>query len=85
MEGWMIRYVALVLLAALCLFAPAAVAQQPTLTWDLGPALLKPGPSGSFDETEVKDPSLVYHDGQWHVFYTARGRDRYSIGYLSAP
>lgn len=39
------------------------------------------GPEGSFDETAVKDPSIVYADGHWHLFYTARGRGDYSLGY----
>ena len=52
--------------------------------WRLGGVLLAPGPKGSFDETAVKDPSIVRHGGRWHVFYTARGRGRYATGYVSA-
>jgi endo-1,4-beta-xylanase len=53
-------------------------------TWTAGPVVLAPGPAGAFDETAVKDPSVVRHDGQWHVFYTARGQGRYSLGYVTA-
>lgn len=54
-------------------------------TWRLGPVLLAPGPASAFDETAVKDPSIVRHDGAWHLFYTARGEGQYRTGYVSAP
>lgn len=53
-------------------------------TWSAGPVVLAPGVAGSFDEIAVKDPSVVFHDGQWHLFYTARGQGRYSLGHVSA-
>lgn len=52
--------------------------------WNAGPVLLAPGPAGSFDETAVKDPSVVQFQKRWHVFYTARGQGRYALGYVSA-
>jgi hypothetical protein len=55
------------------------------VVWTAGPPLFAPGPSGSFDETAVKDPSIVFADGMWRLFYTARGRGRYAIGYAAAP
>lgn len=53
--------------------------------WEITVPVLNPGPKGAFDETSVKDPSVVRHDGKWHVFYTARGNGRYSMGYVAAP
>lgn len=53
--------------------------------WFAGPVLLAPGPPGAFDETAVKDPSIVFHNNAWHVFYTARGRGEYTLGYVTAP
>lgn len=53
--------------------------------WRIGEPLLTPGPAGSFDETAVKDPSIVRHGGAWHLFYTARGQSEYTTGYVSAP
>ncbi|CAN5480833.1 hypothetical protein BH11ARM2_BH11ARM2_07400 [soil metagenome] len=47
--------------------------------------VLAPGPKGWFDETAVKDPSVVRFGRKWHVFYTARGGGRYTIGYVAAP
>jgi predicted GH43/DUF377 family glycosyl hydrolase len=48
--------------------------------WSAGPVLFAPGERGTFDETAVKDPSIVYHEGRWHLFYTARGQGKYSLG-----
>jgi len=53
--------------------------------WLAGPVLLAPGPPGSFDETAVKDPSIVFHNNAWHLFYTARGRGQYTLGHVTAP
>ena len=52
--------------------------------WLVGEPVLLPGPAGSFDEVSVKDPSLVFFDGKWHLFYTARSNDEYTTGYVSA-
>jgi hypothetical protein len=46
--------------------------------------IFEPGPANTFDETAVKDPSIVFAGGKWHLFYTARGRKQYSLGYASA-
>lgn len=72
------------LAACLTLTATLLSAQQPHLRWRASTPLLAPGPRGSFDETAVKDPSIVRYNGRWHLFYTARGRGRYNIGYVSA-
>lgn len=62
-----------------------ALASEPVgKTWRLDGPLFLPGPPGSFDEVAVKDPSIVFAQGNWHLFYTARGRDQYSTGYACA-
>jgi hypothetical protein len=53
--------------------------------WTAGAPLLVQGEQGAFDETAVKDPSIVRHGGKWHLFFTARGNGEYTIGYVSAP
>jgi predicted GH43/DUF377 family glycosyl hydrolase len=68
-------------LLTLLLIPPAT--GQPT-AWHADAPLFRPGPAGSFDETSVKDPSIVRFNGAWHVFYTARGRNQYTLGYVSA-
>jgi hypothetical protein len=47
--------------------------------------LLSPGPPEAFDSVAVKDPSIVRYQGAWHLFYTARNRAGYSLGYVRAP
>lgn len=52
--------------------------------WKIGSPVFEKGQSGAFDETSVKDPSIVYYDNTWHLFYTARGNGEYTTGYVSA-
>lgn len=70
-----------------------AVAQAPVETvaqvpvenrWEIGVAVMSHGPDGSFDEISVKDPSIVFYEGMWHLFYTARSKEEYTIGYAGA-
>jgi hypothetical protein len=56
----------------------------PENTWMTSDPILLPGSGGSFDEIAVKDPSMVYFDGKWHLFYTARSNTEYTTGYVSA-
>ena len=76
----------LVWLFACSLVSPAvAMAEDIVETkWKLSAPLLTPGPKGSFDEVAVKDPSIVFFEGMWHVFYTARSKKEYTTGYVSA-
>lgn len=53
--------------------------------WVVSDPLLSQGAKGSFDEISVKDPSIVYYKGCWHLFYTAAGNEEYTTGYVSAP
>jgi hypothetical protein len=42
------------------------------------------GPSGTFDDISVKDPSVVYSGGKWHLFYTGRDKSSWRMGYTNA-
>lgn len=53
--------------------------------WIVSDPILEKGESGSFDETAVKDPSIVYFNNAWHLFYTARGNKEYTTAYVTAP
>jgi hypothetical protein len=53
-------------------------------SWSAGPPLFKAGPEGAPDEVSVKDPSVVFFNGVWHVFYTCRSKKAYSLGYVSS-
>jgi hypothetical protein len=53
-------------------------------TWTVGPVLFEAGAGGGFDSVAVKDPSIVRYEGRWHLFYTARDRANYTLGYAGA-
>lgn len=53
--------------------------------WIAGTPCFEPGAPSAFDGTAVKDPTVVFHDDRYHLFYTARGNGAYSIGYTAAP
>ena len=55
----------------------------PTL-WAAQEPIFFAGQPDTFDEVAVKDPSIVYHDGKWHLFYTARSQSQYTMGYVTA-
>lgn len=69
----------------LCCLYTSLFAQDEKTSWQVGTPVLSAGPQGSFDETAVKDPSIVHVEGMWHVFYTARGQKQYTLGYTAAP
>jgi hypothetical protein len=52
--------------------------------WQVGPPLVAPARRGGQLCCSVKDPTIVRHDGRWHLFCTIRGRERsHQIEYLS--
>lgn len=53
-------------------------------SWKISDPVFLSGTKGSFDETAVKDPSIVFYKNAWHLFYTARGKNEYTTGYVSA-
>ncbi|BDD12415.1 hypothetical protein FUAX_48470 (plasmid) [Fulvitalea axinellae] len=63
----------------------ASVSKKSVRAWNVSDPVLEPGEAGTFDEVAVKDPSVVFYEGMWHVFYTARGNGEYSTGYVAAP
>lgn len=66
----------------LCAFAAAG--EFGPNAWTVSAPILLPGPAGSLDEVAVKDPSIVFFEGAWHLFFTARSRTEYTTGYVSA-
>ncbi len=55
--------------------------------WEADARCFLDGPPGAFDDISVKDPTIVYSGGKWHLFYT--GRDvgvvgNFRMGYASA-
>lgn len=63
----------------------ANAAANPNPTWYVGSRCFYNGAAGSFDEVSVKDPSIVYANGKYHLFYTGYDRTgKFQMGYSSA-
>lgn len=56
----------------------------PSPTWRADARSFLDGPSGSFDDIAVKDPTIVYSGGRYHLFYTGRDNSLWRMGYASA-
>lgn len=52
--------------------------------WNVTDPILLHGAQGTFSEIAVKDPSIVYYESMWHLFFTARSKEEYTTGYVSA-
>ena len=50
----------------------SSLAFDPDPEWRVNERCFRNGTSGTFDDIAVKDPSIVYHGGKYHLFYTAR-------------
>jgi hypothetical protein len=79
----MSRTLILLLLATPVLAAdPPLVA--PPYRWTLSPPLIAPADRPDDPCHAVKDPSIVFHDGKWHLFATIRSQKRtHRIEYLA--
>jgi hypothetical protein len=53
-------------------------------SWRVGSKCFEDGGSGQFDDIAVKDPSIVYSGGRYHIFYTGRDNSSWRMGYASA-
>jgi hypothetical protein len=49
--------------------------------WTVSEPVLQAGPAGTFDDVSVKDPSIVFHDGKYHLFYTSKASREASKNY----
>ncbi|MBD3288987.1 hypothetical protein GF337_09305 [candidate division KSB1 bacterium] len=55
--------------------------------------ILTAGPRGMFDDVAVKDPSIIYYNDKYHLFYTSKTVKEFpygikyitGLGYVSAP
>jgi hypothetical protein len=74
-----------ILLPVLALTAPPVDALlSPPYRWDLSPPLVAPAERPEDPCVSVKDPSVVFHGGKWHLFCTIRSKKRtHQIEYLS--
>jgi hypothetical protein len=54
-------------------------------TWYVDARCFSRGATGAFDQVAVKDPSIVYHDGKYHLFFTGvTSAGAWQMGYASA-
>jgi hypothetical protein len=71
-----------------CLTLCCRAADPPALTgdfkWTASPPLVSPAARADDPCDSVKDPTIVYHEGRWHLFTTIRSKKRtHQIEYLS--
>lgn len=76
----LLRIAAPLIALVLPLLTPMARADS----WKIDPRCFLDGPSGSFDDIAVKDPSIVYSSGNYHLFYTGRSSSAWGLGYARA-
>ncbi len=67
------------------LMAVPAVAQEPKLPamWELSPPLISPESRDADQAVSVKDPTVVFAEGKWHVFMTIRCQGYVPMEYVS--
>jgi hypothetical protein len=69
---------------AVLICAPAHPAGFPPTSWTSTGPLVFPTPDATHPIIAVKDPSVVFHDGRWHVFATtAATNGAWSMAYFS--
>lgn len=51
--------------------------------WELSPPLIAPGERPEDPYVSVKDPTVVFHEGRWHVFMTIRPKGKTPTEYVS--
>lgn len=59
---------------------PAACVIEADLSWSSGGVVIEPKPVADRVIGGLKDPSVVYFDGQWHVFATALPAEDGALG-----
>ncbi|MFJ8363607.1 non-reducing end alpha-L-arabinofuranosidase family hydrolase [Streptomyces sp. NPDC093984] len=64
--------------------SPQPAAALPSrFSWSSGGALISPKPDSTHNIAGIKDPSVVYYNGKYHVFASVAGSSGYNLVYLS--
>lgn len=74
-----------------CLFAAPSITYgddsppglRPPFAWTCSPPLIAPEVRAKNPSHAQKDPTVVFHDGAWHVFMTVKLEGRSAIEYVS--
>ena len=66
--------------------ARSACGVPASFAWSSSPVLLAPISDATHDLVSIKDPSVVFFDGKWHVFVsTVDANGGYSMAYITFP
>ncbi|MFF8029134.1 non-reducing end alpha-L-arabinofuranosidase family hydrolase [Streptomyces sp. NPDC007896] len=63
--------------------AKSAAALPSTFTWSSSGALISPKPDATHNITGIKDPTVVYYNGKYHVFASTANASGYNLVYLN--
>ena len=63
--------------------ASSATTLPGSFSWSSGGALIAPKPDSTHDIAGIKDPSVVYYNGKYHVFASTASASGYNLVYLS--
>ncbi|MEU3338975.1 non-reducing end alpha-L-arabinofuranosidase family hydrolase, partial [Streptomyces sp. NPDC006668] len=61
----------------------SAAALPSSFSWSSSGALIAPKPDSAHNIAGIKDPSVVYYNGKYHVFASVASSSGYSLVYLS--
>jgi endo-1,4-beta-xylanase len=63
--------------------AKSAAALPSTFTWSSSGALISPKPDATHNIAGIKDPTVVYYNGKYHVFASTANASGYNLVYLN--
>ncbi|MET9913244.1 non-reducing end alpha-L-arabinofuranosidase family hydrolase, partial [Streptomyces sp. NPDC006476] len=63
--------------------ASSAAALPSSFSWSSSGAMIAPKPDSTHNIAGIKDPSVVYYNGKYHVFASVASSSGYSLVYLS--
>ncbi|WP_369264166.1 non-reducing end alpha-L-arabinofuranosidase family hydrolase [Streptomyces sp. R35] len=63
--------------------AKSAAALPSTFTWSSSGALISPKPDSTHNIAGIKDPTVVYYNGKYHVFASTANASGYNLVYLN--
>ncbi|MFF5532850.1 non-reducing end alpha-L-arabinofuranosidase family hydrolase [Streptomyces cinerochromogenes] len=61
----------------------SAAALPSSFNWSSSGPLIAPKPDSTHNIAGIKDPSVVYYNGKWHVFASVAGSSGYNLVYLN--